>query len=71
MIGAYVWRQDGFLALAFAARIVSGTPSVPPTGEIQQVGWFDPTVLPRPATNLGPAMIVDALASRRGMYREL
>jgi 8-oxo-dGTP diphosphatase len=58
--------------IAFACRceIAGGVPSVPPTGEIAEVGWFSTDHLPSPLTNLAPYAIADAVAGRVGVLGE-
>jgi ADP-ribose pyrophosphatase YjhB (NUDIX family) len=70
-LGVYVSLADDFVAFGFLAQITSGSPSVPAGGEIVDVGWFDPTNLPSPCPTLATALIADAVAGRRGVYREI
>ena len=71
LIGVYVSRAEDFLAFGFLAEVSSGTPTVPEGDEIVDVGWFDPSELPDPCPSLASALIADAVAGRRGVYREL
>jgi NADH pyrophosphatase NudC (nudix superfamily) len=59
----YLEYADGrppLLSIACRCEIEHGEPSVPPTGEIAEVGWFHPDNLPAPLTNLAPHVIADA-----------
>jgi 8-oxo-dGTP pyrophosphatase MutT (NUDIX family) len=71
LLGVYISRADDFLAFAFLAEITAGVPAIPPTGEIVEVGWFDPTGLPTPCPSLATALIADAVEGRLGVYREI
>ena len=71
LLGVYVSRADDFLAFAFLADITDGVPAVPPSGEIVEVGWFDPAALPTPCPSLATALIADAVDGRLGVYREI
>lgn len=73
LVGLYTLRTSGhtLVGFVFRAAIARGKPAVPDTGEIAEVGWFDPRSLPEPTTNvLGPAL-EDALAGRLGVAREI
>jgi ADP-ribose pyrophosphatase YjhB (NUDIX family) len=50
-IGTYQ-LDNGFVAHAFACSITSGTPHVPATGEIAEVGWYAPDEIPEPVSNV-------------------
>ena len=65
-------ERDGqrFLGFGFLCRIVDGTPAVPETGEIAEVGWFDPLKLPQPTTNFAPQIIPPAHRGERGLVFE-
>ena len=67
-IGVYR-LQRGLTVHLFGARIVSGTPAVPPTGEIAEVGWFSPGAIPDPVTNILRHSLADVLAGRTGLLR--
>ena len=68
LLGVYVSRADDFLAFVSLAEITAGVPAVPPSGEIVEVGWFDPANLPTPCPSIATAVIADA-ASRVGVYQ--
>jgi 8-oxo-dGTP pyrophosphatase MutT (NUDIX family) len=70
-IGVYFSRSDDLLGFAFLAEISSGIPRVPANEEIIDIGWFEPTALPSPCPTLASALIADAVAGVRGVYREL
>ena len=71
LIGIYYFSgREPWLAFAFRCRIQSGQPAVPPTGEIAQVGWFDPDDLPSPLTNLLPRVLPDAVGNAYGVVRD-
>jgi hypothetical protein len=68
-IGTYQF-DNGFLVHAFACSILSGTPHVPATGEIAEVGWYRPDEVPRPVSNVLHYALPDALAGLRDACRE-
>jgi 8-oxo-dGTP diphosphatase len=68
LIGLYQ-LQNGLLVHVFRCRILDGTPALPATGEIAEVGWFDPDALPAPVTNILQHALPDALAGERGVVR--
>ena len=71
LIGIYYFSgREHWLAFAFRCRIDGGQPAVPPTGEIAQVGWFDPVELPSPLTDLLPRVLPDAVGGAYGIVRE-
>lgn len=73
LVGMYTLRnpQHTLVCFAFRCEIGGGKPEIPGTGEITEVGWFDPHAPPEPRTNtLGPAL-EDALAGRLGVAREV
>ena len=61
-------RLRSWLGYCFTGRI-TGTPAVPDTGEIAEVGWFDPEDLPRPTTNLLRHALADVRSDARGLIR--
>lgn len=71
LIGVYVivgrTQVAGFVYLA---EVISGEAAVPPTGEIAELGWYDPADLPEPLTNITVHALIDALAGRRGVVRD-
>jgi 8-oxo-dGTP diphosphatase len=68
LIGLYR-LDDGVSVHLFRCRIVGGTPAVPDTEEIAEVGWYDAGGLPAPVTNVLHHALGDALAGRRGVVR--
>lgn len=70
LIGIYYFAWEPWLAFAFHCRIESGQPSVPSTGEIAEVDWFDPYLLPSPLTNLLPRVLPDAMEDACGVVRD-
>jgi ADP-ribose pyrophosphatase YjhB (NUDIX family) len=71
LIGIYYFSgREPWLAFAFRCRIESGQPAVPPTGEIAQVGWFDPGDPPSPLTDLLPRVLPDAVGGAYGIVRD-
>lgn len=68
-IGTYQ-LDNGFVVHAFACSILSGTPHVPPTGEIAEVGWYRPDDVPRPVSNVLHYALPDAVAGVRDVLRE-
>lgn len=75
LVGVYHFVYPGgrltpWLGFAFAGE-VGGEVRLPASGEIAEVGWFDPRSLPGPVTNLLLHGLPDAIASRRGIYRRV
>jgi 8-oxo-dGTP pyrophosphatase MutT (NUDIX family) len=58
---------DRFLAFGFRCAIVGGAPTLPDTGEIAELGWFDPADPPQPITNLARLLLLPALRGERGL----
>lgn len=73
LIGTYFFPtvNHPFLAFAFRCEILRGEPTVPSTGEIAALGWFEPSVLPLPLTYLAPHAIPDLIAGRSGVTRTI
>ncbi len=73
LIGIYYFYSESERSLAFAfhCEIEDGQPAVPPSGEIAEVGWFDPNDLPAPLTNLAPHAIADAIRGEYGLVRDI
>lgn len=69
LIGLYCFADVPFLSFVFACTIVDGIPSVPDTGEIDEVGWFDPANLPSPTTIPLRHTLDDTLAGACGGVR--
>lgn len=61
-------RMPDWLGFCFAGRI-EGTPSLPDTGELADIGWFSPGEPPDPTTNLLKHVIADATSGARGIVR--
>ena len=57
--------EDRYQAHVFLAEITHGVPTCPTTGEIAEVGWFDPTQLPQPVYCTVEFAIGDARGRRR------
>jgi 8-oxo-dGTP pyrophosphatase MutT (NUDIX family) len=68
LIGLYR-LDDGVSVHLFRCRIVRGTPALPDTGEIAEVGWYTPDAVPAPVTNVLHHALPDAVAGRRGVVR--
>lgn len=69
LIGLYCFADVPFLSFVFACTIIDGIPSVPGSGEIDEVGWFDPANLPSPLTITLRHALDDILAGARGVVR--
>jgi 8-oxo-dGTP pyrophosphatase MutT (NUDIX family) len=63
-------RLEPWVGYSFAGRAI-GTPEVPPSGEIAEIGWFDPNDLPAPTTNLLQRGLADARGGARGVVRRI
>ena len=63
--------DDGFTAFAFRCMLLEGTASVPPTGEIAEVGWYPTDDLPTPRSNVLHHAVPDAVAGVRGVVRDV
>ena len=61
-------RLEPWIGHCFAGSLI-GTPVVPKTGEIAEVGWFDLENLPSPTTNLVKHALADARSDARGIVR--
>ena len=70
LIGMYYFADEPWLALAFRCEIEQGEPALPGTGEIAEIGWFDPHDLPAPLTSLAPRAIPDAVCGEYGIVRD-
>jgi 8-oxo-dGTP diphosphatase len=68
LVGLYR-LEGGLLVHLFRCQVVSGTPAVPATGEIAEVGWYRADALPAPTTNVLHHSLRDALAEKRGLLR--
>ena len=69
VIGTYFFADTPFQAFALACTIIDGGPRLPETEEIDEVGWFDPSALPRPQTRVLQHALADVLAGTRGVVR--
>jgi 8-oxo-dGTP pyrophosphatase MutT (NUDIX family) len=61
-------RLESWVSYSFAGRAI-GRPSVPASGEIAEIGWFDPEDLPTPTTNLLQRGLANACDGARGLVR--
>jgi 8-oxo-dGTP pyrophosphatase MutT (NUDIX family) len=73
MLGIYHFtyrsrRHQPWLGLAFLGTI-EAEPSPPDSGEIAEIGWFEPRRLPSSITNFARVAIPDALSGGRGLVR--
>ena len=62
---------DRYQAHVFLAEITHGVPTCPTTGEIAEVGWFDPAQLPQPVYSTVAYAITDARRGDYGVRREI
>jgi len=69
LIGIRWAELDGerFLGFGFRCELRAGTPAVQDTGEIAEVGWFDPGHPPQPTTNLARLLLAPGLRGERGL----
>jgi 8-oxo-dGTP pyrophosphatase MutT (NUDIX family) len=66
-----VYRLDnGFTATLLRCSIADGEPHRPESGEIDEVGWFDPEDIPDPTSNLLHHALDDIVEGRRGVVRD-
>lgn len=70
LIGMYYFADEPWPALTFGCSITSGQPAVRSSGEIAEIGWFDPDDLPTPLTSLAPRAISDAVSGGCELVRE-
>jgi len=63
-------RRQRWLTFAFRCEIERGTPTIPTTGEIAEIGWFDPSDLPEPLTHSARA-IADGVVGEFGIVRDV
>ena len=75
-VGAHIDHQIGLYQLLggwevylFACSIVEGAPAVPDGDEISEVGWFDPSAIPEPQSNLLHHALADVVAGARRVER--
>ncbi|MGH3132911.1 MAG: hypothetical protein ACRDNY_04065 [Gaiellaceae bacterium] len=54
----------------FRCSIVDGTPTLPDTGEIAEVGWFETDALPQPRSNILHHALADVVTGQRGVVRD-
>jgi 8-oxo-dGTP pyrophosphatase MutT (NUDIX family) len=69
LVGLYR-LENGLTVLVFGCRIAGGAAAIPDTDEIAEVGWYEPSAMPRPVTNLLHHALADALAGARGVVRD-
>jgi 8-oxo-dGTP diphosphatase len=67
LVGSYSLADSTLIAHLFRCTILAGTPAVPETGEIAEVGWWPVDELPQPQTNLLHYGLADAQAGRTGV----
>ena len=70
LVGMYYFADEPWLAFAFHCDMVGGQPTLPSSGEIAEIGWFDPHALPSPLTNLAPRAIADGVRGEYGIVRD-
>ena len=68
-VGSYSLADSSLVAHLFRCTIVAGTPAVPETGEIADVGWWPVDAVPQPRTNLLHHGLADAIAGRTDVVR--
>lgn len=69
LVGMY--RLIGGLTVTlFRCSIRDGTPACPSTGEIAEVGWFEPHAIPEPRSNLLRHALADIIDGRTGLVRD-
>ena len=72
LIGLYTCPPRGaWLAFVFRGVIERGQPALPDTGEIAEVGWFDPKQLPAPLYDSARYAVADALRGEYGVLRDI
>ena len=69
LVGSY-GLDNAFVSHVFAGSIANGVPALPPTGELSDLGWFDPSELPTPQTSAIRFGVPDAVAGRRNVSRD-
>lgn len=71
LVGVYWSKADNWLSFGFLAAMRSGPPAAQSDEGILAIGWFDPENLPTPTPSIASALIADAAAGARGVYREI
>jgi 8-oxo-dGTP diphosphatase len=72
LAAVYYWRGNhSGLRFFFRCSIDKGVPSLPPSGEVQELRWVDPAELPLPMAHTAPYAIADATNGTGPLYREL
>jgi mutator protein MutT len=69
LVGSYSLADRSLVAHLFRCEVVAGTPAVPDSGEIAEVGWWPVDELPQPQTNLLHHALQDAVAGRTDVDR--
>jgi mutator protein MutT len=69
LVGTYSLADSSLIMHLLRCTILAGTPAVPETGEIAEVGWWPVDALPGPRTNLLHHGLADAIAGRTGIER--
>jgi 8-oxo-dGTP pyrophosphatase MutT (NUDIX family)/GNAT superfamily N-acetyltransferase len=62
--------ENGFLVHLFRGRLVAGSPALQPGGELSELRWLPPELVPEPQSNVLRYGLPDAVAGRRGVVRE-
>lgn len=70
LVGSYSLADSTLVAHLFRCTILAGSPAVPGTGEVAEVGWWPVSELPQPRTNLLHHALADAQAGRTGVRRD-
>jgi 8-oxo-dGTP diphosphatase len=60
---------SGLTVTLFRCSIVDGVPACPESGEIADLGWFDPEAIPHPISNILHHALADVVSDRRGVVR--
>ncbi len=69
LIGSY-GLDNGFLVHLFNGRVVAGEPELQPGGELSELRWLPPDLIPERRSNALRHGLPDALAGRRDVVRE-
>jgi len=69
LIGSY-GLDNGFLVHLFRGRVVADEPELQPGGELSELRWLPPDLIPEPRSNALRHGLPDALAGRRDVVRE-
>ena len=69
LVGSY-GLENGFLVHVFRGSVVAGSPALQPDGELTELRWFPPDLVPQPQSNALRYGLPDAVAARRDVVRE-